>query len=101
MLQRLEPIIAERTDELSLDTKLEYLVCCRICDFNTSVTKVIYDECRQSVSPDGTFLVDTVNAFANRTAKKTFDASEHRNVLFVMSSLSYVPHQLSVGQKSV
>jgi hypothetical protein len=101
MLQRLEPIITERMDELSLDTKLEYLVCCRICDFNTSVTKAIYDECRDSVSPEGTFLVDTVNAFADRTAKKSFDASEHRNVLFVMSSLSYVPHQLSIGQKSV
>lgn len=101
MLQRLESVIADRIPELSLDTKLEYLVCCRICDYSTSVTGAIYDECRDSVSPEGTFLVDTKNNFADRTAKKTFDASEHRNVLFVMSSLSYVPHQLSVGQKSV
>lgn len=101
MLQRLESVIAAHSQELSLDTKLEYLVCCRICSFNSSVTKMIYDECRASVSPEGTFLVDTLNAFADRPAKKTFDASEHRNVLFIMSSLSYVPHQLAVGQKSV
>lgn len=101
MLGRLEKVITEHADELSLDTKLEFLVCARICDFNSYVTKMIYDECRSSVSPEGTFLVDTLNAFANRSAKKTFDASEHRNVLFIMSTLSYVPHYLSIGQKSV
>jgi hypothetical protein len=101
MLVRLEKVIIDHLAELSLDTKLEFLVCSRICNFNTSATKEIYDECRKSVSPEGTFLVDTVNTFANREAKKTFDASEHRNVLFIMSSLSYVPHQLEVGHKSV
>jgi len=86
MLQRLEKLITENLDACSLDTKLEFLVCCRLCDYDTTLPPRIHRECEQSLSPDGTFIVDTHNDFAGLAAKKTFQASEHRNVLFVMSA---------------
>jgi hypothetical protein len=86
MLQGLEKLIAENFDGCSLDTKLEFLVCCRLCDYDTPLFARIHQECEQSISPDGTFIVDTLNDFAGLRTKKTFQASEHRNVLFVMSA---------------
>ncbi len=87
MLARLEELVVDRLDKTSLDTKLEFLVCCRLADYRTELATTIHDECMASVSPDGTFIVDTHNVFAANEAKKTFEASEHRNVLFVMSVL--------------
>jgi hypothetical protein len=86
MLQRLDAVIDEHFESLSLDTKLEFLVCARLCGYEAEVESDIISECSQSVSFEGTFLVDTHNAFAGRDSKKTFSASEHRNVLFVMAS---------------
>ncbi|MEK7152522.1 MAG: hypothetical protein AAB834_01120 [Patescibacteria group bacterium] len=97
MLQKLEAIISEHYIGLSLDTKLEFLVCCRICGFDSSLTSRIYTECQASLSSDGTFIVDTQNTFAANSLKKTFEASEHRNVLFIMSASAYRPHSTLVG----
>ncbi len=89
MLTRLEAIIAEQFDRISLDNKLEFLVCAQMCGYTANLADRIYAECEQSVSPDGTYLVDTVNAFAKTSKNKSFDSSEHRNVLFVMSTTAY------------
>lgn len=86
MLQKVDAIIDEHFENLSLDTKLEFLVCARLCGYEAGVEPDIMSECSQSISFDGTFLVDTHNAFAGRDTKKTFSASEHRNVLFVMAN---------------
>jgi hypothetical protein len=85
MLQVLEEIIADRFELLSLDTKLEFLVCCRICNYQTDLESRINQECKQSKSPHGDFLIDVKNAFATRTDKKDLIDSEHRNVLFILS----------------
>lgn len=98
MLGRLDSLITEHYDELSLDTKLEYLVCCRICSHEAPLASRIYSECERSVSPQGTFLVDTHNAFAGNPNKSNFAASEHRNVLFVMSTKLFVPTAPLPGQ---
>jgi len=89
MLADLEQVIAGRYNHLSLDTKLEFLVCCHILGFETSLAAPIYQECERSLSPEGTFLIDTHNQFADNQHKKTFAASEHRNVLYIMSTLPY------------
>lgn len=91
MLSRLEHVITDRFDDISLDNKLEFLVCARICDYPTKLADRIWAECAVSLNPDGNYLIDTHNKNA-RTGKKSFAASEHRNVLFVMSHSPYQPH---------
>jgi hypothetical protein len=95
MLARLEQIITEYFPHISLDNKLEFLVCARICSYQTPLFERIYIECEASLSPEGIFLVDTLND--NRLAgTKTFAGSEHRNVLFIMSGSPYTPHNTLV-----
>lgn len=87
MLAELGNLIETQLEQTSLDTKLEFLVCCRLAHYRTGLEEQLYNECAQSVSPQGTFLVDTHNIFKGITPKMSFEASEHRNVLFVMSVL--------------
>jgi len=93
MLRRLERVIAEHFDLINLDNKLEFLVCCRICNYDTTLMGKIEDECSQSVSNNGTFLVDRHNK-NHQKDRTSFDTSEHRNVLFIMSGSPY-PHAAS------
>lgn len=88
MLARLESLIGDNYDSVNLDNKLEFLVCCRILTYESSLFTRVNDECEQSVSPEGTFLIDTHNAFA-QSNKTSFADSEHRNVLFIMSQTPY------------
>lgn len=95
MLASLEVLIAEHFDDISLDNKLEFLVCCRICSYDSPLFDRIYKECDKSLSPNGTYLIDTLNMYAASSAKKTFAASEHRNVLYILSTSAYDPANLS------
>jgi hypothetical protein len=95
MLERLERLIDEQFENINLDNKLEFLVCCRITGYRSTLFDRIYDECERSVSDEGTFLVDRHNANA-QSEKTTFSASEHRNVLFIMSTTPYIPHATTV-----
>lgn len=88
MLTRLENIIRQYFDGINLDNKLEFLVCCRILGYKTGLFERIYAECTQSVSAEGTFLIDTINR-AGQADKTSFVHSEHRNVLFIMSTTDY------------
>jgi hypothetical protein len=90
MLARLETIIHDNYKRISLDNKLEFLVCSRICKFKTDLSLMINEECEASVSQLGTFLVDTQNDFAHLSTKKTLETSEHRNVLYIMSTIAPV-----------
>jgi hypothetical protein len=85
MLETLDVVIDTNFKSLSLDTKLEFLVSARICGYRSLVTDKIFEECHASNSPEGTFLIDTHNTFADRDDKKSLDASEHRNVLYIMA----------------
>jgi hypothetical protein len=98
MLQHLEEIIAGQFDQVSLDTKVEFWACCRVAGYDTSLAARIDEECAASVSPDGTFIVDTHNIFRDLQAKNTFDLSEHRNTLFVMSGSAYQPHSTLLSE---
>jgi len=91
MLSILEAVIDKNFADINLDNKLEFLVCCRICGVDSPLFAKIYSECENSVSSEGCFLVDKHNA--NPQSKKaTFESSEHRNVLFIMSNSEYSPH---------
>jgi hypothetical protein len=91
MLKILENIIAENFQVINLDNKLEFLVCCRICGYETGLSEPIFNECRESLSDEGHFLVDKHNQNA-QDSRQTIAGSEHRNVLFIMSSSLYRPH---------
>ncbi|MBA2279446.1 hypothetical protein H0V99_03355 [Candidatus Saccharibacteria bacterium] len=88
MLARLEKLIADNFDNLNLDNKLEFLVCSRICGYKSNLFQRIFKECEQSVSPEGMFLIDTINK-AKQEKKTSLADSEHRNVLFIMSSTPF------------
>lgn len=93
MLKYLESVMSDKLQNLSLDTKLEFLVCCRILEYTTALQQPIYEECANSVSPEGTFIIDTHNVFAERRIKRGFTDSEHRNVLFILSGSVFNPRR--------
>ncbi len=90
MLHRLEDLIDHNYDDINLDNKLEFLVCCRICKLDTHLTARIEDECNRSLSEDGVFLIDRHNN-NQQLSKTSFAGSEHRNVLFILSSHPFSP----------
>jgi hypothetical protein len=90
VLRRAEAIIAERYTDVSLDNKLEFLVCARICGYSSRLAATIYDECSQSLSDEGTFVIDRHNSVV-RPERQSFAKSEHRNVLLIMSTRPYQP----------
>lgn len=78
----LEKIIGENYFEISLDNKLEFLVCADICRYKTRLRHMILAEAKRSVSWAGAFIVDK-DAPLVRHAIHT---AEHRNVLYIMAS---------------
>lgn len=96
MLQIIEPLIDSSFDDINLDNKLEFLVCARICNYDTPLFEKIYQECERSISPEGTFLIDVHNTNA-QADRNDFVKSEHRNVLFIMSTQPYEPHSTRVS----
>ena len=95
MLQELEAVISQQFESINLDNKLEFLVCCRICDYQTQLYERIMQECVASISEEGTFLVDRLNT-NGQADRSSFEKSEHRNVLFIMSGSAYKPHSTLV-----
>jgi len=83
MLKQIETILERNYDDVNLDNKFEFLVCARICDYQTKLASKIYDEAERSLNDEG-FIVDKFNQNSS-PAKQTFLMSEHRNVLFIMS----------------
>lgn len=93
MLDYLEALIDAHFIELSLDTKLEFLVCCNIANRQSSLRSRINTECAASVSPEGTYLVDTHNHYGSLAIKRNFAESEHRNVLYILGQEPYRPRR--------
>lgn len=88
MLSEMESVINDKYELIHLDNKLEFLVCCRIIGYETRLSNRVHQECAESISSDGNFLIDTLNNF-KQSHKTTFADSEHRNVLFIMSTSPY------------
>ncbi|MCA9332028.1 hypothetical protein KC968_03760 [Candidatus Saccharibacteria bacterium] len=88
MIADLEKLITNNFEDINLDNKLEFLVCCRIMGYTPALAEEIYQECSQSISKDGVFLVDRLNNL-RQSDKTSFADSEHRNVLFIMSHSAY------------
>lgn len=86
MLAESERLILDNFDNMTIDTKLEFLVCCRI-NHNDDyyeprlVLEKIRSECADSLK-DSLFVIDS-----RAPSKNTLGTAEHRNVLYIMSGL--------------
>ena len=89
MISRLEQIIETHFERISLDNKLEFLVAAKIIGLSSSLQHRIYDEVSQSLSHDGNFIIEKLNE-NTRSDRETFEKSEHRNVLLIMSVEPYI-----------
>ncbi len=93
MLQACEQLIVDNFSHIHLDNKLEFLVCARMLQMPTRLEDAIYTEVTQSLSKEGTHLIDRVNTFPQKH-RRTLETSEHRNILFLMSLADYSPIHL-------
>ncbi len=96
MLESLERIIQTNFSRVNLDNKLEFLVCCRICNYDSSLFDSIWKECENSISGYGLFIIDKLNT-SLRSDRNTLDRSEHRNVLYIMSCSKYEPREANLN----
>jgi len=92
MLRELEEIIARKYFTITLDNKLEFLVCCRVVEYETFLEEVIYSETSVSLSKEGDFLIDRYNTKKDGEIV-SFERSEHRNALFLMSHRKFMPQK--------
>lgn len=95
MLEKLESVIESSFEQINLDNKLEFLVCARICNYSSGLAEKIYKECEESISPEGIFIIDVHNSNVQQD-RMSFDKSEHRNVLYIMSCSPYQPQRCQV-----
>lgn len=84
MAAELETFIGQNFDAIKLDNKFEFLVCCKLTGQTTLLQGKIVREAEQSISPDGTYLIDRHNMNL-QPAYTTLATSEHRNVLYIMA----------------
>lgn len=92
MLKNLEDVIHDNYFNIMMDNKLEFLVCCTIIWYITNLDKIILWEAENSLSDVGNYIVDTLNS--SNQSKKDFSRSEHRNVLYLMANLPYIPKNI-------
>jgi len=95
MLKELEQIIMKNLPLINLDNKLEFLVCARICNYDSPLFAPIHAEAAGSVSAEGMFIIDIHNTNV-QSDRNDFVKSEHRNALYIMSTSEYQPHSTLV-----
>ena len=81
LLAQCEKHISDNFDEISLDIKLEFLVCSKMTSFETSLIDKIREECALNMS--GGYLQDP----RRDERLNTLNGAEHRNSLLVMSEI--------------
>lgn len=84
-LQRLETIISKNYTQCTIDQKSEFMVCARLCGFESYLEPIIRSELAASCSAHGNFLVNTHNIHNDKVFKQTLETAEHSNVLAIMA----------------
>lgn len=87
MVRRVEELIRDNYELLSLDHKCEFLVCAILCGYTTSLKEQIYNELTHSISPYGTFFINAQNAYAEKRKTQTISSMEHTNILALIAFL--------------
>lgn len=83
LLSRAGELISQNFDSLPLDVRLEFLVCAKMLGVSyPDITQRLKDECTK-ILEEAPFLIDK----RRPSEYQTFNRSEHRNVLFIMSGL--------------
>lgn len=85
LVVRAEELIAKNYVAVSLDTKCEFVVCCRLLGYESPLIESIHDELCKSFSSHGNYGVDCFNLSAEKIGGKGMRVSEHRNVLAIMA----------------
>ncbi|MBP9759408.1 hypothetical protein KBD45_06955 [Candidatus Dojkabacteria bacterium] len=86
----LENIIKEKYAEISLDNKLEFLVCCKLLEYKSNLESQISIEALNSYDKEKGYLICKNND--KSLLINNFNSSEHRNVLYIMSQTSFQPN---------
>jgi hypothetical protein len=87
MLEIVEITIQSYFETTKLDICYEFLVCCRILNYQTQLEGLILDRTERSMHAEG-FIAEPLN---EPNKPSTLQNSEHRNVLFIVSQLPYQP----------
>ena len=83
--QKLDTIIADNFNHISLDNKFEYLVTTRLVNYSSSLEARIWEEAELSLSARGDYVIDRHNDYAGALADN-ISSAEHRNVLLIMAA---------------
>jgi len=86
-IRELENDIRKNYTITTLDQKFEFLVCAKLLHYSSALEEVIFQEAKNSISPHGSYLVDTLNTHHTSFLRKNLTNSEHRNVLYLMAIL--------------
>lgn len=100
MLALAEKTIEKNYANIPLDIKFEFLVCSQLCAYETPLKERIHNEATTSLSPEGNFLIDALRTRQDNR-KNSFSASEHRNVLFIMSTVPYKSPQRAINSSAL
>jgi hypothetical protein len=96
MVIELEQLLETRFEDVNLDGKCEFLVSCSLVGHTSPLASLIYTEAAQSLSLEGSFLIDRHNNNP-QTANITLDTAEHRNVLFILSQNAFRPSSSDIA----
>ena len=100
MMKLTEELIFRNYFDITLDNKVEFLVCTALCNMDTLLRKLIENEAEQSLAKVGNFIVDSINNSSDWKIKYKMSPAEHRNVLYIMSQLPFKNIKLVASQKS-
>lgn len=85
MLRQTEGVMARFLNEIKLDNIFEFLVCCRLLGYESTLEEDILAIAKKSLTPQG-FIHDQLSQ-----SKPGLQAAGHRNVLFLMSQKPFKP----------
>jgi RimK family alpha-L-glutamate ligase len=89
IIQYIEQLITNSFKKISLDIKLEFIVCTKMLNYKSQIENKILQEASSSMSKIGNYIIDIYND-NHDSFKKDFISSEHRNVLYIMADTK--PH---------
>ncbi len=84
--KEIEETIINNYFQVTLDNKFEFLVVAELCDYQSSLKKIIESEAESSLSNFGNYLIDQLPK-TEKTYGDNLLSSEHRNILYLMAML--------------
>lgn len=89
MTKFIEKLIGENYFDISLDNKLEFLICAELCQYHSPIRILILSEAERSLAQNGNFVTDILNTRSHNQFGDSFIFAEHRNVLYLMANQKF------------